>query len=131
MADTFALPRIGDAMTEGVVVEWFVAVGDIVELDQVICSLETDKSVVEMSTPYRGTVLALGGAPGDVIEVGSPLIVVGQPGESAPPAPPSSTVLSPLVRKQAADLGVDLDGTKVVYDDNAPMAHVRKRLLKI
>ena len=43
MADIFHLPRIGDAMTEGEIVEWFVAVGDRVELDQVICSAETGR----------------------------------------------------------------------------------------
>ncbi len=81
MAQTFDLPAIGDTMVEGEIVEWFVSVGDTVELDQLVCSLETDKSVVELTTPYRGTVLALGGEPGDVIEVGKPLIVVGEPGE--------------------------------------------------
>ncbi len=85
MADTFDLPRIGDAMTEAEIVEWFVAVGDAVELDQVICSVETDKSVVELTTPHRGTVLALGGEPGDVIQVGQQLLVVGEPGEAPPP----------------------------------------------
>ena len=84
MARTFKLPAVGDTMVEGEIVEWLVAVGDTVELDQPICSVETDKSVVEMTTPYRGTVLALGGEPGDVIEVGEPLIVVGKPGEEIP-----------------------------------------------
>ena len=84
MASVFELPAVGDTMVEAEIVEWLVAVGDEVDLDQPICSVETDKSVVEMTTPYRGTVLALGGEPGDVIEVGQPLIVVGAPGEEAP-----------------------------------------------
>lgn len=127
MAETFNLPRIGDAMSEGEIVEWFVAVGDTVELDQVICTVETDKSVVEMSTPYRGTVLALGGEPGDVLTIGEALVVVGEPGESAPttasaqPASPAlaisgsrsgpasaAALRSPILRKLANDLGVDL-----------------------
>lgn len=87
MASVFELPAVGDTMVEAEIVEWLVAVGDEVDLDQPICSVETDKSVVEMTTPYRGTVLALGGEPGDVIAVGQPLIVVGSSGEEAPAAP--------------------------------------------
>ena len=86
MASIFKLPSVGDTMVEGEIVEWLVAVGDTVDLDQAICSIETDKSVVEMTTPYRGTVLALGGEPGDVIEVGETLIVIGEPGEEVPAA---------------------------------------------
>ena len=88
MASIFKLPAVGDTMVEGEIVEWLVDVGDTVELDQPICSVETDKSVVEMTTPYRGTVLALGGEPGDVIEVGQTLIVVGEPGEVVPAPDP-------------------------------------------
>ena len=135
MAHAFKLPAVGDTMVEGEIVEWLVAVGDKVDLDQPICSVETDKSVVEMTTPYRGTVLALGGEPGDVIEVGETLIVVGEPGEDIPvpasepaptaaateaasvpqqaPAParptaPDSVKAVPRARKLARESGVDL-----------------------
>ena len=136
MASVFKLPSVGDTMVEGEIVEWLVAVGDTVELDQPICSVETDKSVVEMTTPYRGTVLALGGGPGDVIEVGETLIVVGEPGEEVPaedepgpaaaaagsvaaphpvpapaaprPAAPGSVKAVPKARKLARELGIDL-----------------------
>ncbi len=89
MAQIFNLPAVGDTMVEGEIVEWLVAVGDAIELDQPICSVETDKSVVEMTSPYRGTVLALGGEPGDVIAVGAALVVVGEPGEDFPVAEPA------------------------------------------
>ena len=97
MARAFKLPAVGDTMVEGEIVEWLVAVGDTVDLDQPICSVETDKSVVEMSTPYRGTVLALGGEPGDVIEVGETLIIVGEPGEdiSEPASEPGEDISVP------------------------------------
>jgi len=127
MADIFTLPAIGDAMVEGEVVEWFVAVGDVVDLDQRICAIETDKSVVELTTPYRGTVLSLGGSPGDVLDVGAPLLIVGTADEVAAAAvlPESigtapievqqasqpnvvSPVLSPVLRKLAEELHVDL-----------------------
>ena len=126
MADIFPLPSIGDAMVEGEIVEWFVAVGDVVDLDQRICAIETDKSVVELTTPYRGTVLSLGGSPGDVLQVGAPLLTVGASGEIAAATPPASggpapaettrtsepniasPVLSPVLRKLAQELHVDL-----------------------
>ena len=136
MASVFRLPSVGDTMVEGEIVEWLVAVGDTVKLDQPICSVETDKSVVEMTTPYRGTVLALGGEPGDVIEVGETLVVVGEPGEEVPtedepgpatagagsvaaphpapapapsrPAAPGSVKAVPKARKLARELGIDL-----------------------
>ena len=103
MASVFRLPAVGDTMVEGEIVEWLVAVGDTVELDQAVCSIETDKSVVELTTPYRGTVLALGGAPGDVIEVGETLIVVGEAGEAVPaedaPQTPSEDPASAPTRR--------------------------------
>ncbi|MXW95948.1 MAG: 2-oxo acid dehydrogenase subunit E2 [Acidimicrobiaceae bacterium] len=137
MASVFKLPAVGDTMVEGEIVEWLVDIGDTLELDQPICSVETDKSVVEMTTPYRGTVLALGGEPGDVIEVGQTLIVVGEPGEEIPssepdpepaaaaagaasgppqaPAPPpfhradaGSVKAVPKARKLARERGIDL-----------------------
>ncbi len=85
MASVFRLPAVGDTMVEAEIVEWLVDVGDEVSLDQVICSIETDKSVVEMTTPFVGTVIALGGEIGDLVQVGEPLIVVGDPGESYSP----------------------------------------------
>ena len=135
MASIFKLPSVGDTMVEGEIVEWLVTVGDTVDLDQAICSIETDKSVVEMTTPYRGTVLALGGEPGDVIEVGETLIVIGEPGEEVPtedeseagaaaaaasiphqtpaptppqPATPGSVKALPKARKLARERGIDL-----------------------
>ena len=110
MASVFKLPAVGDTMVEAEIVEWLVDVGETVELDQAVCSIETDKSVVEMTTPYRGTVLALGGEPGDVIEVGQTLFVVGEPGEqlsgleSEPhvaSAPAASTAIPPAAAAAA------------------------------
>ena len=124
-------------MVEAEIIEWFVAVGDQVQLDQTICSIETDKSVVDMTTPFAGIVVELGAARGGVVEVGQPLIVVGSADEvragSSPLEAPAATpppadlpaaevdaagpqdaspqvagdVRSPLLRKLATDLGID------------------------
>ncbi|MCY4036162.1 MAG: dihydrolipoamide acetyltransferase family protein [bacterium] len=107
MAEVFNLPAVGDSMVEAEIVEWFVDVGDEVALDQVICSIETDKSVVEMTSPYRGTVMGLGGQPGDVISVGAPLIVVAVRGSTGP-VPSDRKLAMPKVRKAARESGADL-----------------------
>ncbi|MCY4663163.1 MAG: dihydrolipoamide acetyltransferase family protein, partial [Acidimicrobiaceae bacterium] len=103
----------------GEIVEWLVALGDTVELDQPICSVETDKSVVEMTTPYRATVLALGGEPGDVIEVGETLIVVGEPGEEIPapgsgPGASAAATIQPVAAAPAATAVAAADTVRAV-----------------
>lgn len=79
-AQTFTLPDLGEGLTEAELVTWKVAVGDTVALDQVIAEVETAKSLVEVPTPYAGTVLVLHGGEGETLPVGSPLITVGPAG---------------------------------------------------
>jgi len=91
VAREFRLPDIGEGLTEAEIVRWMVAVGDRITADQPIVEVETDKAVVEIPSPYAGLVIALGGAEGEVIEVGAVLITVGEPGEvpAAEERPPS------------------------------------------
>ncbi|HEY5890806.1 MAG TPA: dihydrolipoamide acetyltransferase family protein [Acidimicrobiia bacterium] len=84
MAKEFRLPDIGEGLAEAEIVRWLVAVGDVVKADQPIVEVETDKAVVEIPTPFAGSVLELGGDEGDVIEVGSMLVVIGEAGETQP-----------------------------------------------
>ena len=72
----FRLPDIGEGLTEAEVVTWHVEVGDEIEVDQLIIEVETAKTVVEIPSPHAGTMVSLGGSPGDVIEVGDVLFVV-------------------------------------------------------
>ena len=82
MAQEFRLPDIGEGLTEAEIVRWLVEEGERVETDQPVVEVETDKAVVEIPSPYAGIVLKHGGAAGDVIEVGSVLLVVGEAGEA-------------------------------------------------
>lgn len=82
MPREFRLPDIGEGLTEAEIVRWLVAEGEHVEADQAIVEVETDKAVVEIPSPYAGVVLSLGGAEGDVIEVGEVLVTIGEPGEA-------------------------------------------------
>src|ERR1700730_1229090 len=71
---TFRLPDLGEGLAEAEILEWHVQVGDHVRMDQPMVSLETAKSVVEVPAPFSGVVLALRGAPGDIVPTGAPLI---------------------------------------------------------
>lgn len=72
----FMLPDLGEGLADAEVVEWRVAVGDAVTIDQVIVEVETAKASVEVPVPFEGTVTQLHGAVGDVLIVGKPLITV-------------------------------------------------------
>ena len=86
---TFSLPDLGEGLTAAEVVRWLVAVGDTVALDQPVVEVETAKSLVEVPSPYAGTVSALHGRAGEVLDVGAPLISVSAP-TSEEPAQPSA-----------------------------------------
>ncbi len=68
----FLLPDLGEGLTEAEIVAWHVAPGDSVELNQVLVEVETEKAVVELPSPFAGTVVELFAAPGESIEVGAP-----------------------------------------------------------
>jgi pyruvate dehydrogenase E2 component (dihydrolipoamide acetyltransferase) len=87
---TFLLPDLGEGLTEAEVVQWLVAEGDVVAVDQPVVEVETAKSVVEVPCPYAGRVGVLHAAEGECVEVGRPLITVAaeaEPGPDPDPAP--------------------------------------------
>jgi 2-oxoisovalerate dehydrogenase E2 component (dihydrolipoyl transacylase) len=69
----FLLPDLGEGLPDAEIVEWFVKEGDVIRLDEPLVSMETAKAVVEVPSPFSGTVVKLHGGPGDVIITGSPL----------------------------------------------------------
>ena len=138
MDKTLILPDLGEGLQEAEIVDWHVASGDHVTRDQPVVSVETDKVVVEIPSPFSGRVKKLHGKLGDIIKVGAPLVdfqvgggkekesftVVGElestePGSTSDkvdkPAktkaldPKASKVkATPAIRKLAQSLGVDL-----------------------
>ncbi|PTT69447.1 dihydrolipoamide acetyltransferase family protein [Arthrobacter sp. HMWF013] len=82
----FMLPDLGEGLTEAELLNWLVAVGDEIRVDQPIAEVETAKSVVEVPSPYAGTVTVLHGEPGQTLEVGKPFISVAPVGGPAPAA---------------------------------------------
>ncbi|SBN62080.1 pyruvate dehydrogenase E2 component (dihydrolipoamide acetyltransferase) [Curtobacterium sp. 9128] len=90
----FPLPDVGEGLTEAEIVQWRVAIGDDIAVDQVLVEIETAKSLVELPSPFAGKVTGLLVSEGDTVEVGKPIIRVesdahvpsAQPGGSAPVA---------------------------------------------
>src|SRR5262249_33493614 len=135
----FKLPDLGEGLTEGEIAKWLVAEGDEVAEDQPLVEIQTDKTTVEIPSPAAGKVASIRVAEGEGVPVGTVLVVIGDgaaPRESpsdsllltpeAPPAPvPVGRVqATPLVRKIAQELGVDLasvtgtgPGGRVTEDD--------------
>ncbi|GAA1913761.1 dihydrolipoamide acetyltransferase family protein [Nocardioides hwasunensis] len=95
----FLLPDVGEGLTEAEIVAWKVKVGDTVEINDVIVEIETAKSLVELPSPFEGTVLALLVPEGETIPVGTPIISIGAEGEApaAPPAPTEQTESDPYL----------------------------------
>ena len=86
----FKLPDVGEGLTEAEIVSWKVKVGDVIEVNDIIVEIETAKSLVELPSPYAGTVLALMVNEGETIEVGTPIISVGDPNDAPAAAPAAS-----------------------------------------
>ena len=84
---TFPLPDVGEGLTEAEIVSWRVKPGDEVTVNQVVCEIETAKSLVELPSPFHGVVKELLVNEGDTVLVGTPIISVeGEGGDSAPDA---------------------------------------------
>jgi pyruvate dehydrogenase E2 component (dihydrolipoamide acetyltransferase) len=89
MNKEFKLPDVGEGLTEADIVAWHVKPGDTVTVNQVIVDIETAKAVVELPSPYAGTVSALLVEAGQTVDVGTPIIAVDVPSADGaePPAP--------------------------------------------
>src|SRR5438874_2474122 len=124
MAYEFKLPDLGEGLTEGEIARWLVAEGDEIEEDTPLVEIQTDKTTVEIPSPAAGKVARILVAEGDVVPVGTVLVVIGDDGAReasnsllqaparpgrAPAAPPAGRIqATPLVRRVAQELGVDL-----------------------
>ncbi len=131
----FRLPDLGEGTVSSEIVAWRVNPGDVVNEDQPLVEMSTDKAVVEVPSPVSGKVVSLGGQPGDVVSVGAELIVfeVGEgeapaakpaepsaktPAKASPPAARSGNgaeaagskrvMASPATRRRAHEAGIDL-----------------------
>jgi 2-oxoisovalerate dehydrogenase E2 component (dihydrolipoyl transacylase) len=137
----FKLPDLGEGLVEAEIAEWMVKVGDLIEEEDPIGAMLTDKAAVELSAPVSGRVVSLAGELGDMVAVGSPLIIFETqgdqettedttgpstvtektaPAEITPPqveeppvqAPSGKVLTSPSIRQHAREVGIDLSRIK-------------------
>src|SRR3954463_9089425 len=73
----YKLPDVGEGLTEAEIVTWKVKVGDVIKVNDVVVEIETAKSLVELPSPYAGTVQALMVDEGQTVAVGTPIITIG------------------------------------------------------
>jgi 2-oxoisovalerate dehydrogenase E2 component (dihydrolipoyl transacylase) len=94
----YKLPDVGEGLTEAEIVTWKVKVGDVIEINDIVVEIETAKSLVELPSPFAGTVLALLVPEGETVAVGTPIISIGDPSEatSSPSAGPGDADLSEM-----------------------------------
>jgi pyruvate dehydrogenase E2 component (dihydrolipoamide acetyltransferase) len=116
----FLLPDLGEGLHEAEIISWHVSPGDHVVGGQPLVEVETDKAVVDIPSPQAGRIAALHGEPGELIEIGAPLVefgdgadpgaIVGELATTPPsPAEPATRVQAPpAVRALARRLDVDL-----------------------
>lgn len=124
MAYEFRLPDLGEGVAEGEVARWLVETGQEIAEDDPLVEIQTDKATVEVPSPAAGIVSAILVQAGELVPVGTPLVVIGDGDVPAPAAAPSEArrgepkeglaapsgrvQATPLVRRIAAGLGVDL-----------------------
>ncbi|MFJ4264279.1 dihydrolipoamide acetyltransferase family protein [Paenarthrobacter nicotinovorans] len=125
----FNLPDVGEGLTEAEVVAWKVKPGDTVAINDVLCEIETAKSLVELPSPFAGTVTELLVEEGITVEVGTAIIAVseGQKGANgtAPEAPAAEETFTPVYGKLTAEAGEQPAGGPLV--GSGPKADAVKR----
>jgi len=92
----YLLPDVGEGLTEAEIVAWKVKVGDVVQINDIVVEIETAKSLVELPSPYAGTVTALLVEEGTTVPVGTPIIAIGDDAvveEAAPPPSPATETM--------------------------------------
>ena len=154
MATEVRLPHLGESIDSALIVEWHKQVGDVVKRGDELADLETDKATLPLEAPKNGVLLAIVAAAGETVTIGDLLSVIGREGETwsaaadapaapyprpvaeptaaparAQRAPKAAYKISPLARRKAKELGVDLasvapaDGVKISGADVEAQAH--------
>jgi 2-oxoisovalerate dehydrogenase E2 component (dihydrolipoyl transacylase) len=106
----FKLPDIGEGIAEAEIVAWHIKVGETVAEDQQLADMMTDKATVEMESPVAGKVLEVAGEVGDMIPIGSVLVVIETEGDAATAASEPAPVEKPIpveIEEPAQEVPID------------------------
>ena len=113
----FKLPDLGEGLQEAEIREWFVKQGDAVNMNQPLVSVETAKAVVDVPSPMSGRIVKLHGQPGDIIEVGKPLVTF--EGDDAHASPTQAEA----IRDTGVVVGAMKQGNEVVAEQVTTVGH--------
>jgi 2-oxoisovalerate dehydrogenase E2 component (dihydrolipoyl transacylase) len=120
----YLLPDVGEGLTEAEIVAWKVKVGDVIAINDIVVEIETAKSLVELPSPYAGTVSALLVNEGETIAVGTPIIAIGDGSDTSAPAPAATPTDEIDLSNPAASGGGE--GESLVGRNKAERTSVRR-----
>jgi 2-oxoisovalerate dehydrogenase E2 component (dihydrolipoyl transacylase) len=123
----YKLPDVGEGLTEAEIVTWKVKVGDVVKVNDIVVEIETAKSLVELPSPYAGTVLALHAPEGETVAVGTPIISIGDPDAAEPSAPAAPAGPTAIDMSNPAASGGGENQTLVGYGPRVSSGQRRAR----
>jgi 2-oxoisovalerate dehydrogenase E2 component (dihydrolipoyl transacylase) len=103
----FLVPDLGEGLEDATITSWSVAVGDEVELNQTLCTVETNKAEVEIPSPYPGRIVELGGAEGETLDVGAVLVRISTSDAQTAPSHNGSPKRKPVLVGYGADDEMD------------------------
>ncbi len=115
----FLVPDLGEGLEEATITAWSVAVGDAVELNQTLCTVETNKAEVEIPSPYAGRIVERGGDEGETLAVGSVLVRIATDVEQVAEAGPKR---KPVLVGYGADDGMDVSRRATTPPSDRPRA---------
>ena len=98
----FILPDLGEGLDEAELIKWRVSVGDEIKEHETLAEMETDKALVEVPSPWTGTVSELCGSAGDMIKVGAVLVRYGSGGSSTETVAVEATATTEPAAEEAA-----------------------------
>src|SRR5436305_9533374 len=93
MAYEFKLPDLGEGLTEGEIARWLVAEGQEIREDDPLVEIATDKTTVEIPSPAAGVVSKILAQEGEVVPVGTVIVVIGGDGTATATQPPASNTM--------------------------------------
>jgi pyruvate dehydrogenase E2 component (dihydrolipoamide acetyltransferase) len=124
----YKLPDVGEGLTEAEIVTWKVKVGDVIKVNDIVVEIETAKSLVELPSPYAGTIQALLVPEGETVAVGTPIIRIGDGAEApAPEAPAAAAPATEIDMSNPAATGGGENQTLVGYGPREAASKRRAR----
>jgi 2-oxoglutarate dehydrogenase E2 component (dihydrolipoamide succinyltransferase) len=128
-AEVFAMPKLGETVTEGTIGHWLKAVGETVAFDEALVEVSTDKVDTEIPSPYDGTILEILVGEGETVDVGTPLARIGTPG-AVPAAAPAAPATVPALAPSATSATVPSVATPAIIPAARPdMGNGQRALL--